>query len=360
LNETFLLLPIITPSYLTSDWCREEFQRFLQRERALGRNDRIIPIYYLDVPRLSAAMQHPARVQPSDDAIINELAPRLAADWRTLRGKADDVVWPEIERIAKRIIQVIEEIEQPSPKAVEIGQAEQAQPKAVEIVLLTFPLDRRWTGQPILIDWSDAFNSVMPLPQAWQEQLLPELKSIYSRMREQEIKLIQLTINARISAALAFGYVFRRTSGIQIVATDQHGRHWRTGDCIPDTPILNESSEQVDTTGIDITVEISIAQHVSDAVARWIQDTQPSVRQRLKFTLPDNTQITEEQAREIACQIRTAIAEKRENWTPRTTHLFGAMPAGLAVLIGWHLNTFEPIQCYEFVGGTYQPSCLLS
>jgi hypothetical protein len=293
-------------------------------------------------------MQHPARAQPSDDAIINELAPRLAADWRHLRGQADDAVRPESERIAKRIIQVIEEIEQAQPKAVEIG-------------LFTKTPGSRWQQHPGLIDWSDRFDPVAPQPRAWQEKLLPELKSLSKKLHAEDVQHIQLTLHARLSVALAFGYTFRETSGFQIAVTDQNGQAWHTARCTSTTHPMQESIERIDRSGTDLTVEISAApnQNTEGGVNKWLADTQPSVRERLKFALPGRETITEEQAREIACQIRAAIAETREDWTPKTTHLFGAMPAGLAVLIGWHLNTFEPIQCYEYIGGSYQPSCQL-
>ncbi|HUY76182.1 MAG TPA: toll/interleukin-1 receptor domain-containing protein, partial [Ktedonobacterales bacterium] len=47
LDSATLLIPIITPSYLLSEPCRNEFQRFLQREAKLNRNDLILPIYYI-------------------------------------------------------------------------------------------------------------------------------------------------------------------------------------------------------------------------------------------------------------------------------------------------------------------------
>jgi hypothetical protein len=349
LNTTSLLLPIITPSYLASDWCRDEFKSFLQRERALGRNDLIIPIYYQDEPRLNAAMQHPTRAQPSDDEIINELAPRLVADWRNLRGQSDDALMLEIERIAERIIQVIEDIKQTAPDS-----------KFISLGLFTEPPSGVWPENSV-IDWSDLFDPVAPSPRVWQEKLLPELKSHYKNMRTQDVKLIQLHVTARISAALAFGYTFRETTGIQIEATDQRDQHWRTGGCTSNTHPLQESIERINRSGTDLTVEISAVptQSTEGSVSKWLADTQPSVRERLKFALPTQENITEEQAIEIACQIRAAIAETRHSWIPNTTHLFGAMPAGLAVVVGWHLNTFEPIQCYEFVRGMYQPSCQL-
>jgi hypothetical protein len=58
--------------------------------------------------------------------------------------------------------------------------------------------------------------------------------------------------------------------------------------------------------------------------------------------------------------IRTA---RREYGSIGTVHLFMAVPAGLAMLIGQLLNTFGSVQTYEHVtvggSGQYRPAALL-
>jgi hypothetical protein len=64
----------------------------------------------------------------------------------------------------------------------------------------------------------------------------------------------------------------------------------------------------------------------------------------------------------MALQIRAAIRKARNDHPQQTIHLFGAMPIGLAILLGANLNACEPVQCYEYdrTSNTYQPSCLLT
>jgi TIR domain len=52
LDAVTLLIPIITPSFFRSPACRAEVERFLERERELGRQDLILPVYYIDTPEL--------------------------------------------------------------------------------------------------------------------------------------------------------------------------------------------------------------------------------------------------------------------------------------------------------------------
>jgi F-box protein 11 len=79
LDAVTLLLVIITPGFFRSSACRAEVRRFLDRERELGREDLILPVYYvsareLDDPGLRAA-----------DELARVLASRQYADWRELR-----------------------------------------------------------------------------------------------------------------------------------------------------------------------------------------------------------------------------------------------------------------------------------
>ena len=70
------------------------------------------------------------------------------------------------------------------------------------------------------------------------------------------------------------------------------------------------------------------------------------------------------QAVDIVRVTAEGMRKARDIFQPRgRAHLFLAVPAGLAVMIGQTLSTFGPIQTYEHMGletvGTYQPAVLL-
>lgn len=99
LDSVTLLLPIATPSLFQSPACRAEVKRFIERERVLGREDLILPVYYiaareLDDPELREV-----------DEIAHVLASRQYADWRELRFKpfTSPVVRKAIAQLASRI-----------------------------------------------------------------------------------------------------------------------------------------------------------------------------------------------------------------------------------------------------------------
>ena len=79
LDGVTLLLVIITPGFFRSTACRQELERFAARERELGRDDLILPVYYISAPEID----DPAR--RDSDPLAGLLASRQLADWRELR-----------------------------------------------------------------------------------------------------------------------------------------------------------------------------------------------------------------------------------------------------------------------------------
>jgi hypothetical protein len=79
LDGVTLLVVIITPSFFRSAACRAEVERFLARERELGRQDLILPVYYVSTPELDDPVRRDA------DELARVVASRQLADWRELR-----------------------------------------------------------------------------------------------------------------------------------------------------------------------------------------------------------------------------------------------------------------------------------
>ena len=99
-NGSTLLFAIITPSFLKSDNCREEVERFIERERSLNRDDLIIPILYVRTPGLDS---------PQDDIAV-ELSGRQYFEWNKLRFEdiASNEVRREIDRLARQVIKAVD------------------------------------------------------------------------------------------------------------------------------------------------------------------------------------------------------------------------------------------------------------
>src|SRR5262249_3830156 len=85
-----VLLVIITPSLFRSPACRAEVTRFVERERALGRADLILPVYYIS----AREMDDPGLRECNELARV--LASRQYADWRELR--VEPVTFPLVRK----------------------------------------------------------------------------------------------------------------------------------------------------------------------------------------------------------------------------------------------------------------------
>src|ERR1700747_3197523 len=58
-GQAVFFIPIITPTVIASPYCRFELESFLAREAALGRDDLVFPILYIEVPALGGAARRP-------------------------------------------------------------------------------------------------------------------------------------------------------------------------------------------------------------------------------------------------------------------------------------------------------------
>ncbi len=105
IDSISFLIPIITPSYFRSHMCREEFEAFLLRERALGLPRLILPIYYVSADEIDDAAKHP-------DDMATVLRERNWSDWRELRFPPLDrpIIREQIATLAKTIKETMVEL----------------------------------------------------------------------------------------------------------------------------------------------------------------------------------------------------------------------------------------------------------
>ncbi|PWV97690.1 cobaltochelatase CobT subunit [Hoeflea marina] len=98
IDSISFLIPIITPSYFRSHMCREEFEAFILRERALGLPRLILPIYYVTADEIDDSAKHP-------DDMAATLRERNWSDWRELRFTEldDSIIRKQIATLATTI-----------------------------------------------------------------------------------------------------------------------------------------------------------------------------------------------------------------------------------------------------------------
>jgi SH3-like domain-containing protein len=107
LDATLFLIPIITPLFFNSAACREELERFLKREKDLGRGDLILPVYYFDYPVLND------KEKLKQDPLTEIISTRQREDWRELWHHSFNTrkLNKALEKMARQIMAAMERSE---------------------------------------------------------------------------------------------------------------------------------------------------------------------------------------------------------------------------------------------------------
>ena len=109
IDDVTFLIPILTPTFFKSSHCREELERFIEREKELGRNDLILPVYYVGSKLLDDEEKR------ATDELAMLLASRQLMDWRDIRFES--LTTPEVgKRMAKLALQICDALERVQEK----------------------------------------------------------------------------------------------------------------------------------------------------------------------------------------------------------------------------------------------------
>ena len=254
---------------------------------------------------------------------------------------------------------VLMEIEDLQAKIAE-NEAQIGIRKALEVEIMAFATTTSSGTAVESLDWRRYYDQVTPAPALWQSTLIPELLAMKQRLKCKKTMTLLLDSDTRLSAALAFGYVFRETTSFQL-RVNQYGDIWSTE--LRETisaPLTNPQTDLLGGAGSDVTIELSSArQHIHPDVDKWLNAHPERIARRIRLAVTAE-KINGSDAMAIARAIFQMMHdERRRDNPPPTIHFFAALPKGLAVFIGWHLHTCGPVQFYEKVGDSYQPSCLL-
>jgi hypothetical protein len=99
LDKTTFLIPILSPSFISSKHCLYELEKFMSRERVQRRDDLIIPIVFVDFNSSNSI----------NADIIDRLLQRQRVDWTGLRFEqiGSKPVAQKIDSFAQHIVDAI-------------------------------------------------------------------------------------------------------------------------------------------------------------------------------------------------------------------------------------------------------------
>lgn len=198
---------------------------------------------------------------------------------------------------------------------------------------------------------------------AWDTQVAPliqelrEAISVYASGRT-----ILLNGLAAIPLGIALGAIFSTTRGISAdwlqPTQGKQPEVWSLDSAASEVGIGVRYTTQ-DPGATDISLLMSV---VDDVVAPFARSrrTLPRIGTLIDVTVTGYPTLDAGAARSCADRIFEALREaRRRTGVVGTLHIFGAMPIGLAMLVGRRLNTFGEVQTYEYIAGEpvpYQPS----
>jgi hypothetical protein len=299
----------------------------------------------------------------SYEAAAGVLDPRSTLEdlrgWNLRRVEADPLGPPEAAAIARtvlrrRIVQIDRRLPAGAPLALRLHT--RAAPAFV-------------AGVALALDWTGRFDGREARPGAWEAHLLPALREVTAAVAEKAPgRSVVASGLASIAAATALGAAFLAPRGLAI-AWEQAleggpSELWSLAPSgLPGEPsgfTLETVNDQVG--GRDLAVLVSVADAVEPAFAAARGDL-PALRAILRVAKPGGPRhrLAAAQATALALEVRDAIRAARRRFRDvARLHLFLAVPAGLAMMIGQLLNTFGEVQTYEHLGnGSYRPAALL-
>jgi CheY-like chemotaxis protein len=111
ISTSRFLIPIVTPLFFKSDPCRDELKQFMQHEASLGRDDLILPVYFVTAP----VLERPELLK--DDALASEIGSRQRYDWRVQADLPpnDPKVRLAVRELAEKIATAIARTSGPAP-----------------------------------------------------------------------------------------------------------------------------------------------------------------------------------------------------------------------------------------------------
>ena len=228
------------------------------------------------------------------------------------------------------------------------------------------------TGIALDIEWTHRFTGAQgrsASPGDWQSKLLPALEDVARAIqRNSSNRKIIASGLASLPSATALGYHFMATKGIEIaweqLFPDQSRQIWNLAS------ERESSGYEVlmtpgHTTADDLAVMVSVNADIEAAVAAS-RETTGFFRAYVHVKSAEQQLLLESagDALDVAqLTIEGARAARHKFGIRGQVHLFMAVPAGLAMMIGQLLNTLGPVHTYEHIQvdalGMYQPAALL-
>jgi hypothetical protein len=294
------------------------------------------------------------------EAASNHLSAQNLSDWNMHKIPAATLSPARAAEVAGRVlVQRLQAVHRQLPRGVSL--------RVGLFVRRAPPFE---PGTALALDWSERFSDKEATGDTWQNTLLPALERIAKAVhRHAPGRAIEAFGLPTLPAAAALGCAFLSTSGLRAfwrqVAATRGDQLWTVAEQREDSGFRAQILSK-DPSARDIAVLVSVADDTEPVFAAY-QKNIPRLRALVHVRRPGaypHVIYTPGQASDVAHLVQNGMrTARREYGEIGTVHLFMAVPAGLAMMIGQLLNTFGSVQTYEHVtvdgSGQYRPAALL-
>jgi CheY-like chemotaxis protein len=151
ISTSTLLIPIVTPLFFKSDPCRDELNHFIEHEKNLGRDDLILPIYFVTAP----VLERPELLDV--DPLASEIASRQRYDWRVHADLPpnDPQIRHAVKELAESIATAMARTTTPVPANVGLEGAGDATAEEVSELVKSLGQGRETRKGRKLVLWVD-------------------------------------------------------------------------------------------------------------------------------------------------------------------------------------------------------------
>lgn len=91
LDDADVLLVLVSPAWLKTTWCQDEFNWFMAKKTPTGENRCVLPVLWVDTPGISSPEDSSMAITPQEKSIAEQIKKILYADWSELRLQGWDV-----------------------------------------------------------------------------------------------------------------------------------------------------------------------------------------------------------------------------------------------------------------------------
>jgi len=151
ISTSRFLIPIVTPLFFKSDPCRDELKQFLEHERSLGRDDLILPIYFVTAP----VLERPELLE--NDTLASEIASRQRYDWRVQADFAvdDPRIRSAVRALAETIATAIARTSSSAPPRAPARRGDNAAENEASNLVKSLGSERETKSHRKIVLWVD-------------------------------------------------------------------------------------------------------------------------------------------------------------------------------------------------------------